>query len=90
MKQQASALFALKFKGEQMPIIKQQAGKPMPEINPENAELLWHALFAITHAVEQLKVAVDVNTYRNQDMDLGAWEFARIALETSRADIPSN
>ena len=73
-----------------MPIIKQQAGKPMPEINPENAELLWHALFAITHAVEQLKVAVDVNTYRNQDMDLGAWEFARIALETSRADIASN
>tara|TARA_R100000353_G_scaffold8516_1_gene10027 strand:- start:578 stop:799 length:222 start_codon:yes stop_codon:yes gene_type:complete len=73
-----------------MPTIKQQAGKPMPEINPENADLLWHALFAITHAVEQLQLSVDVNTFRNEDLDIGAWEFARIALQTSRNDIPAN
>ena len=62
----------------------------MPEVKSENAELLWHALFAITHAVEQLQFAVDVNTYRNEDMDLGAWEFARLALDTSREDVPAN
>tara|TARA_R100000231_G_scaffold103600_1_gene76866 strand:- start:578 stop:799 length:222 start_codon:yes stop_codon:yes gene_type:complete len=73
-----------------MPTIKQKAGKPMPEINPENADLLWHALFAITHAVEQLQLSVDVNTFRNEDLDIGAWEFARIALQTSRNDIPAN
>jgi len=62
----------------------------MPGVKQENAELLWHALFALTHAVEQLKVAVDVNTYRNEEMDLGAWEFARLALETSRDDAAVN
>jgi hypothetical protein len=73
-----------------MPEIKRKAGKPLPKVDPENAELLWHALFAITHAVEQLKFAVEVNTYRHADMDLGAWEFARLALDTSREDKPAN
>ena len=45
--------------------------KLIPQINPENADQLWHALFAITHAVEQLELAVDVNKYRNTEMDLG-------------------
>ena len=67
-----------------------KAGIPLPKVDPENAELLWHALFAITHGVEQLKFAVDVNTYRHADMDLGAWEFARLALDTSREDKDAN
>ena len=63
--------------------------KIIPNINPENAEQLWHALFAITHAVEQLELAVDVNQYRNPDMGLGAWEYARLALHSAdmNADI---
>lgn len=65
-------------------------GVPLPKVDPDNAELLWHALFAITHAVEQLKFAVEVNTYRHADMDLGAWEFARLALDTSREDTQVN
>ena len=73
-----------------MPKIKQKPGTPLPEVKQENAELLWHALFALTHAVEQLQFAVDVNTYRNEEMDLGAWEFARLALETSREDVAVN
>ena len=70
--------------------IKQKPGTPLPDVKQENAELLWHALFAITHAVEQLQLTVDVNTFRNEDMDLGAWEFARIALQTSRDDAVVN
>tara|TARA_R100001163_G_C5020862_1_gene163719 strand:+ start:728 stop:949 length:222 start_codon:yes stop_codon:yes gene_type:complete len=73
-----------------MPKIKQKPGTPLPDVKQENAELLWHALFAITHAVEQLQLTVDVNTFRNEDMDLGAWEFARIALQTSRDDAVVN
>jgi hypothetical protein len=73
-----------------MPKIRNKAGQPLPEVNPENAELLWHALWAITHAVEQLEFAVKVNTYRNEEMDLGAWEFARLALTTSREDVAAN
>ena len=57
--------------------------KLVPQINPENAEQLWHALFAITHAVEQLELAVDVNKYRNPELDLGAWEYARLALQSA-------
>ena len=48
-----------------MPKIKQKPGTPLPDVKQENAELLWHALFAITHAVEQLQLTVDVNTFRN-------------------------
>ena len=70
--------------------IGHKVGVPLPKVDPENAELLWHALFAITHAVEQLKFAVEVNTYRHADMDLGAWEFARLALDTSREDKQAN
>ena len=57
--------------------------KLIPQINPENAEQLWHALFAITHAVEQLKVAADVNRYTNDELGLGAWEYARLALSAA-------
>ena len=60
--------------------------KKTPKINPQNADQLWHALFAITHAVEQLEFAVDVNQYRNPEMDLGAWEFARLALQSANMD----
>ncbi len=73
-----------------MPKIKQKPGTPLPDVKQENAELLWHALFALTHAVEQLQLTVDVNTFRNEEMDLGAWEFARIALQTSRDDATVN
>ena len=73
-----------------MPKIKQKPGTPLPDVKQENAELLWHALFALTHAVEQLQLTVDVNTFRNEEMDLGAWEFARIALQTSRDDAVVN
>ena len=60
--------------------------KKTPKINPQNADQLWHALFAITHAVEQLEFAVDVNQYRNPEMDLGAWEFARLALQSANME----
>tara|TARA_R110002020_G_scaffold142800_1_gene315016 strand:- start:5716 stop:5940 length:225 start_codon:yes stop_codon:yes gene_type:complete len=62
--------------------------KLTPKVNPENAEQLWLALFAITHAVEQLELAVDVNKYRNTEMDVGAWEYARLALRS--ADMTSD
>ena len=57
--------------------------KIIPSVNPENAEQLWHALFAITHAVEQLQLAVDVNKYKNDELGLGAWEYARLALSAA-------
>lgn len=64
--------------------------KNIPNVNPESASQLWHALFAITHAVEQLELAVDVNKYRNEELDLGAWEFARMALQASNMDADIN
>ena len=60
--------------------------KIIPSVNPENAEQLWHALFAITHAVEQLQLAVKVNAYRNEQLDIGAWEYARLALSAADQD----
>lgn len=57
--------------------------KLIPQINHENADQLWHALFAITHAVEQLELGTHVNQYRNAEMDLGAWEYARLALQSA-------
>jgi len=60
--------------------------KLIPSVNPENAEQLWHALFAITHAVEQLQLAVEVNAYRNKQLDVGAWEFAQLALSAADQD----
>ena len=64
--------------------------KIIPNVNPENAEQLWHALFAITHAVEQLQLAVEVNRYRNENLDLGAWEYARLALESAKENTDIN
>ena len=56
----------------------------IPKINPENAEQLWHALFAITLAVEKLQMAVQVNGYRHPEYEVGAWEFARLSLENAK------
>jgi hypothetical protein len=64
--------------------------KKKPTINPESADQLWHALFAITHAVEQLDYAVQVNQYRNDKLDVGAWEYARLTLEGTREDVTVN
>lgn len=64
--------------------------KIKPEIKTENAEQLWQALFAITRAVEEQGFAVKVNQYRNQEMDIGAWEFARLALVGARKDTMVN
>ena len=60
--------------------------KKMPTVNPENADQLWHALFAITHAVEHLDLAVDVNQFRNPELGLGAWEYARLVLQSSNME----
>ena len=64
--------------------------KIKPEINPENAEQLWHALFAITHAVEAQGLTIKVNKYRNPELDLGAWEYARLALNGAMVDADIN
>ena len=64
--------------------------KIKPEIKTENAEQLWQALFAITRAVEEQGFAVKVNQYRNQEMDIGAWEVARLALVGARKDTMVN
>lgn len=55
----------------------------IPDIKPEQARELWVALFAITHAVEQLGMLEEVNGYKNTATGLGAWETAREVLEAS-------
>tara|TARA_R100000458_G_C8096460_1_gene124976 strand:- start:84 stop:284 length:201 start_codon:yes stop_codon:yes gene_type:complete len=52
-------------------------------INPEHARELWHALFAVTHAIECLGYHEDVNGLRNDETGMGAWEYARNALALS-------
>lgn len=59
--------------------------KPIEEMNidPEHARELWHALFAVTHAIECLGCHEDVNGLRHEETDMGAYEYARNALAMS-------
>ena len=54
------------------------------QINPARAPQLWEALFAITHAVEQLGMEGEVDTLKNKQTGLGAWETARAELHAAR------
>ena len=53
----------------------------MPDIRPEMAAQLWEALGAITYAVEDLNLAEHVNEYHNEELGMGAWEFARRMID---------
>ena len=53
----------------------------MPFVRPELAAQLGEALGAITSAVEDLNLAEHVNEYHNEELGMGAWEYARRMID---------
>tara|TARA_A100001391_G_scaffold78580_1_gene51044 strand:+ start:1382 stop:1591 length:210 start_codon:yes stop_codon:yes gene_type:complete len=56
--------------------------KSIEEMNIDSnyATALWHALFAMTHAIECLEYHVDVDGLKHEETGMGAYEFARRVL----------
>ena len=52
-------------------------------IDPTQTKALWEALFAITLAVEQLRLVEPVNSFRHIETDVGAFDFANAAIRNA-------
>jgi hypothetical protein len=52
-------------------------------IDPRYVKELWHALFAVTHAVEHFGHQEQVNSLFNDETNLGAYDYARMVLRDS-------
>ena len=59
---------------------------PPLKTSPANTALLWEALFAITYAAETLGVTDELEGLGHQRLEIGAYSFARLALENSQQE----
>tara|TARA_R100001198_G_scaffold93767_1_gene75421 strand:+ start:1433 stop:1663 length:231 start_codon:yes stop_codon:yes gene_type:complete len=55
-------------------------------IDSTQAKALWEALFAISLAVEQLGLEQHVNSFRHVETDVGAFDFAKSAIQNAIID----
>ena len=52
-------------------------------IDRTKAKKLWYALFSVLHAIEQMDLEQSVNRLVDQESNMGAFDFARMALDES-------
>jgi hypothetical protein len=52
-------------------------------IDPSQVKKLWYALYGLAYAVEKLEMEDELNHLVDEDTNLGAHMFARVALEES-------
>ena len=58
----------------------------IPPIEKDQAREIWHALFAVLHAVEQLGLQESVNSFVHEATKCGAYDFGLRMLESSVID----
>ena len=52
-------------------------------IDRTKAKKLWYALSGVLHAIEQMELKQSVNGFVDQHSHMGAFDFARMALDES-------
>jgi|TARA_R100001129_G_scaffold181552_1_gene161018 hypothetical protein len=59
--------------------------KTMEAMNIDQSQVkkLWYALYGLCYAVERLELQDEINNLVDEDTNLGAHMFARVALDQS-------